>query len=172
MTTIDDLEDARQDLETLLTDVLYSVVGEEAYPTDDPLPTGPLASSRLAAHDELEDSYLGIRVRVGAVMARLLASRMMAVGDPFPDDLLDAVGELGNIVGGNVKTLLFHTARLSLPIADLADQDGDLDAGTSGITVRAQVFGQVAELALIPGAPIAGLFWPPSMADEVMESSS
>lgn len=171
MTTIDELEDARQDLETLLTDVLYSVVGEEAYPTDDPLPGGPVAASRLAAHDELEDSYLGIKVRVGAVLARLLASRMMAVGDPSPDDLLDAVGELGNIIGGNVKTLLFHTARLSLPVADLADQSRD-PAESGAMVVKAQVFGQVAELALVPDAPVDGLFWPPSVADEVMESSS
>lgn len=173
MTTVDELEDVRQDLETLLTDVLYSVVGEEAYPTDDPLPGGPLAASRLAAHDELADSYLGIQVRVGAVLARLLASRMMAVGDPSPDDLLDAVGELGNIIGGNVKTLMFHTARLSLPVADLTDQRYDDEMSPKGgVTVRAQVFGQVAELALIPDAPIDGLIWPPSVVDDVMESSS
>lgn len=171
MTTIDELEDVRQDLETLLTDVLYSVVGEEAYPTDDSLPHGPVASSRLSAHDMLVDTYLGIHVRVGAVLARLLASRMMAVGDPSPDDLLDAVGELGNIIGGNVKTLLFHTARLSLPVADLADEGTDPDLEIPGIVVRAQVFGQVAELALTPDAPVDGLFWPPSV-DDVMESSS
>jgi hypothetical protein len=170
MTTIDELEDARQDLETLLTDVLYSVVGEEAYSTDEPLPHGPVATSRLSAHDELEDAYLGIQVRVGAVLARLLASRMMAVGDPSPDELLDAVGELGNIIGGNVKTLMFHTARLSLPIADLAD---DVTAGEAApaVKVRAHVLGQVAELALTPDAPIDGLFWPPSVADDVMENT-
>lgn len=173
MTTVDELEDVRQDLETLLTDVLYSVVGEEAYPTDDPLPGGPLATSRLAAHDELEDSYLGMQIRVGAVLARLLASRMMAVGNPLPEDLLDAVGELGNIIGGNVKTLMFHTARLSLPVADLTDAGGsDPGAAASGMTVRAQVFGQVAELSLVPDAPVDGLFWPPSVVDDVMESSS
>jgi hypothetical protein len=172
VTTIDELEDVRQDLETLLTDVLYSVVGEEAYPTDDPLPHGPVASARLSAHDMLLDAYLGIHVRVGAVLARLLASRMMAVGDPSPDDLLDAVGELGNIIGGNVKTLLFHTARLSLPVADLADEGTDPDLEIPGVVVRAQVFGQVAELALIPDAPVDGLFWPPSAVDDVMESSS
>ncbi len=172
MTTIDELEDVRPDLETLLTDVLYSVVGEEAYPTDDDLPHGPMATSRLAAHDELEDTYLGMHIRVGAVLARLLASRMMSVGDPSPEDLLDAVGELGNIIGGNVKTLMFHTARLSLPVADLADQGTDPDAELPGVTVRAQVFGQVAELALIPDAPIDGLFWPPSVTDDVMESTS
>lgn len=171
MTTVDELEDVRQDLETLLTDVLYSVVGEEAYPTDEPLPGGPLATSRLAAHDELANDYLGMHIRVGAVLARLLASRMMAVGDPSPEDLLDAVGELGNIIGGNVKTLMFHTARLSLPVADLADQ-AELGAVNGGVTVRAQVFGQVAELALTPDAPIDGLIWPPSVMDDVMESGS
>jgi chemotaxis protein CheX len=172
VTTVDELEDVRADLEILLTDVLYSVVGEEAYPTDEPLSLGPLAISRLAAHDELADTHLSMQVRVGAVLARLLASRMMAVGDPSPDDLLDAVGELGNIIGGNVKTLLFHTARLSLPVADLIDRGTDPDLEVRGVTVRAQVFGQVAELALIPDAPVDGLFWPPSVVDDVMEGSS
>lgn len=173
MTTVEELEDVLQDLETLLTDVLYSVVGEEAYTTDDPLPEGPLATSWMAAHDELEDSYLGMQIRVGAVLARLLASRMMAVGNPLPEDLLDAVGELGNIIGGNVKTLMFHTARLSLPVADLADS-GRSDLGSLGarVTVRAQVFGQVAELSMIPDASVDGLLWPPSVVDDVMESSS
>ncbi len=169
MTTIDDLEDARQDLETLLTDVLYSVLGEEAYPSLDPIPPGPVATSRLAAHDELTDSYLGIEVRVGAVLARLLASRMMAVGDPSPDDLIDTVGELGNIIGGNVKTLLFHTARLSLPVAELAGSLHDPAGAT--VCVRASVFGQVAEMQLVPDSAADGLYWPPSaVLDEVVES--
>jgi Chemotaxis phosphatase CheX len=172
VTTVDELEEVRQDLETLLTDVLYSVVGEEAYPTEDPLPGGPVATSRLSAHDELSGTYLGMKIRVGAVLARLLASRMMAVGDPSPEDLLDAVGELGNIIGGNVKTLMFHTARLSLPVADLADQGAEPGSRLPAMTVRAQVFGQVAELAVIPDAPVDGLFWPPSVVDDVMESSS
>jgi hypothetical protein len=65
---------------------------------------------------------------------------------------------------------MFHTARLSLPVADLADPS-ELGAGSGGITVRAQVFGQVAELALTPDAPIDGLIWPPAVVDDVMESS-
>lgn len=168
MTTIDELEDARQDLESLLTDVLYSVLGEEAYPSLDPLPPGPVAASRLAAHDELEDSFLGIEVRVGAVLARLLASRMMAVGDPSPDDLIDTVGELGNIIGGNVKTLMFHTARLSLPVAELSAEQGTTERDCT--RVSASVFGQVAELTLIPNAAVDGLYWPPSVEDEALET--
>lgn len=171
MTTIDDLEDAQQDLESLLTDVLYSVLGEEAYPSLDALPAGPVATSWLAAHDELEDTFLGIEVRVGAVLARLLASRMMAAGDPSPDDLIDTVGELGNIIGGNVKTLLFHTARLSLPVAELAATPDDRPGAS--VCVRASVFGQVAELQLIPDAPVDGLYWPPSVVvDEAVESET
>lgn len=168
MTTIDDLEDARAELETLLTDVLSSVFGEQAYPTDDRLPRGPVATSRLAAHDQLDNGFLGIEMHIGSVLARLLASRMMAVGDPCPGDLLDAVGELGNIVAGNVKTLLFHTARLSLPVAELAEA-GDRRPPRA-VVIRAEVFGQVAELSLVPDVAVEGLTWPPSVLEEVLGS--
>jgi hypothetical protein len=171
MSRIDELEDARQDLESLLLDVLDSTLGEEAFTTDEPLPSGPLATSRLSIHDEVQDTYLGIEVRVGAVLARLLASKMMAAGDPSPDDLLDAVGELGNIVGGNVKTLLYHTARLSLPMADLNSRTGlgDPDDPSTTMRVAASVFGQTAQMVLTPGAPADGLYWPPSQDDEALE---
>jgi len=171
MTAIDDLEDARQDLESLLLDVLNSTLGEEAFTTDEPLPPGPIATSRLSIHDEVEDAYLGIEVRVGAVLARLLASKMMAAGDPTPDDLLDAVGELGNIVGGNVKTLLYHTARLSLPMADLnaeIGQESEEDLHGS-LRIAASAFGQTAQVTLTPDAPVDGLYWPPSQEDEALE---
>ena len=53
---------------------------------------------------------LGVQVRVSSVLGQRLAARMFACEEPGRDDLLDAVGELGNIAGGNVKSLLF-TAR-------------------------------------------------------------
>lgn len=171
MTSFDELEDAREDLEALLLDVLGSVLGEEAYPIEDGLAPGPVATSTLSIHDELTDVYLGVEVRVGAVLARLLASRMMAAGDPSPDDLLDAVGELGNIAGGNVKSLLFHTARLSLPTAELTERADDVDEDEA-VSVRAAVLGQVAELVLTPGSSIEGLYWPPKQPDEILESQS
>jgi hypothetical protein len=167
VTTIDELEDVREDLESLLLDVLNSVLGEDAYPVEETIPTGPVAISRLAIHDEIEDSYLGVEIRVGTILGRLLASRMMMAGDPSPDDLLDAVGELGNMAGGNVKTLLFHTARLSLPNAELTE--ADIGAPDTGLTVRAGVFGQVAELSVVPDAHPDGLYWPPSMTQEELE---
>jgi hypothetical protein len=166
VTTIEELEDAREDLESLLSDVLISVLGEEAYPTEDPLAPGPIASAHLAAHDQIEHSYLGIQIRLGAVLARILAGRMMSIGDPGPDDLVDTVGELGNILGGNVKTLFFQSARLSLPVAELGGAGQVFD---QGIRVAASVFGQAVELLLQPDISVDDLYWPPSMRDEVLE---
>jgi hypothetical protein len=163
---MEELEDVRGDLESLLMDVLFSTLGEEACPTEEPMTPGPTASGHLAAHDMLDDSYLGIQVRLGAVLARMLAGRMMAIGDPGPDDLVDTVGELGNILGGNVKTLLFQSARLSLPVAELGGMGPVLDGG---VRVAASVFGQVVELLLQPDTSTDGLYWPSSMQDEVLE---
>ena len=169
MITVDELEAARPDLEDLLTEVLTSVFGEQAHPVDDELPDGDQASARLAVADQADGGHLGVRVRTGAVLSRLLASRMFSAGDPGPDDLLDAVGELGNIAAGNVKSLFFASARLSLPDPAL----GASHAGTAGAgapegstTVRAAVLGQVVELALTPGAPPDGLTWPPPTSDD------
>jgi chemotaxis protein CheX len=40
-----------------------------------------------------------------------------------PDELRDAVGEVANILGGNVKTLIAGKCRLSLPsVAEVEDQ--------------------------------------------------
>lgn len=160
MTRTDELEEVREDLEVLLIDVLTSVLSEEAYVCDDDLPHGVIATSRLAIHDESDDSYLGLEIRVGAVLARLMASRMLSIGDTSPEDMLDAVGEFGNIVGGNVKTLLFQTARLSLPLAELAE--GAATPPVGSFIVRAAVLGQVAELALIPDPSHADFYWPTS----------
>ena len=58
MSAIDEFEAARDDLEALLIEVLGTVAGEEAMPVwDEVLPQGPVVSSRLAIHDEDDDSY-------------------------------------------------------------------------------------------------------------------
>jgi hypothetical protein len=74
------------------------------------------------------------------------------------------VGELGNISGGNVKSLLCNHARLSLPVAEVTDVP-PADAGGE-MYVRAQVLGQVVELGVYPTAEVSGLYWPPHAAGE------
>ncbi|WP_088290615.1 chemotaxis protein CheX [Kineosporia sp. A_224] len=169
MSAIDEFEEAREDLEALLIEVLGSVFSEEAMPVwDDALPPGPIVSSRLAIHDEVDDSYTMVEVRTSAIVARVLASRMLLTADPGPDDLLDAVGELGNIAGGNVKSLLRHSCRLSLPLAEMTDDAAAPDV--DGVTVRAAVLGQVVELTVHLAGDIEGLTWPGSASEEVVET--
>lgn len=176
MITHDELEFARPDLEALLLEVLTSVFTEEAYPDDSPLPDGDLVTARLSILEEAGDSHLGVEIRTGGVLARLLAWRMFGADDPREPDLLDAVGELGNIAAGNVKSLLFHAARLSLPGARLAgvlanDPPGaPADGRFAPVTVGAAVLGQVVRLTLTPGADPDGLTWPPTTDDELLET--
>jgi chemotaxis protein CheX len=163
VSVIDEFEAARDDLESLLIEVLGTVAGEEAMPVwhDEFLPPGPVVSSRLAIHDEDDDSYTMVSIRTSSIVARVLASRMLLTPDPGPDDLLDAVGELGNIAGGNVKSLLRHSCRLSLPTAQVTEHRGD-DQRPGGVTVRAAVLGQVVELSVDVADDVTGLYWPGS----------
>ncbi|MCU7727139.1 chemotaxis protein CheX [Actinoplanes sp. KI2] len=46
----------------------------------------------------------------------------MEIDDVSPEDLEDTLGELANIVGGNVKAMLPHGALLSLPQVTLAPE--------------------------------------------------
>jgi len=174
MSVFTDLDDhARADLDTILTDVLSSVLAEEAIATHNQLPQGPLAVARLAIHDQLADGYAVVEVRAGVSLARVIAARMMSVAAPAPEDIVDAVAELGNIAGGNVKTLLCHHARLSLPASEITEQApfAEPEPHDGGAYVRAMVLGHVAQLAIRPDAAIDGLIWPPSSPDEILERS-
>jgi chemotaxis protein CheX len=163
-----------QDLEELLVEVLGSVFGEEAVPAwDEPLGAPPLAGSRIGIDSGRDEEGHGtvVEVRVGAVLARLLAGRMFGAANPSPEDLLDAVGELGNIVGGNVKTMLHTHARLSLPSSRLQEDPPD-PGGDGEVRARAVVLGQVAELVVCPRESLEGLEWPPvGQDDDVMEGA-
>jgi chemotaxis protein CheX len=171
VSAIDEFEAAREHLEALLIEVLGTVAGEEAIPVwDQGLPPGPVVSSRLAIHDEEDDSYTMVSIRTSSIVARVLASRMLLTPDPGADDLLDAVGELGNIAGGNVKSLLRHSCRLSLPTAEVTETSDD-EEHPGGVTVLALVLGQVVELSVDVAGDVSGLYWPGAMpAPDALET--
>ena len=166
-------EHTRADLDLILTDVLSSVLAEEAVPTHHQLPQGPLAVARLAIHDQLDHGYAVVEIRAGVSLAQVIAARMLSVASPTPEDIVDAVAELGNIAGGNVKTLLCHHARLSLPTSEITEQApfAESEPLDGGAYVRAIVLGHVAQLAIRPDAAIDGLIWPPICPDEILERS-
>jgi hypothetical protein len=166
MTTFDALVATQEELDAIVIDVLGSILGEEAAPAYHELPDGQVVSARLAIHDEADDTFAVVEVRVGIALARVMAGRMMYVADPDDDDVLDAVAELGNICGGNVKSLLCQHARL-LPSAEIGSGLPPLSG--AGVRVRAVVLGHLVELAVIPGAPVEGLDWPPVATDDELE---
>lgn len=63
-------------------------------------------------------------VTCSVLAARLVAAAMLGLdhGDVTPDDVMDATGELANVLGGNVKTLLPQPSVLSLPQVVLGDR--------------------------------------------------
>lgn len=66
-----------------------------------------------------------VMVGCSHALARRTAGKMfgMPADDISSDELRDAVGEVANIIGGNVKTLIAGKARLSLPVvAEIDDQ--------------------------------------------------
>ncbi|MGZ4613874.1 MAG: chemotaxis protein CheX [Kineosporiaceae bacterium] len=189
MTVLHELDQAREDLEAVLADVLRVTFGEEpcvlpagvqdaAHTWPEPSAGGtdadhaaPIASAVLAIRDDTEGIRLGVRLCVPATLAHRLAARMFASDEPTSDDVLDALGELANIAGGNVKALLFTSARLSLPSATLgppalAPRDPQ---GALAMTLRALVLGEVAELTLVPHLDGDDLLWPPTLSPDALE---
>jgi hypothetical protein len=176
MTSSRALEREREDLEGVFADVVASAFGEPAEVvatgTEPDADVVGGAAALLSIHDESDDTYLGVHVRVSPVLARLLAVRLLAREEPSRDDVLEAMAGLGTIAGGALEALLFTAARLSLPSVTL-DEVGLPPAreGSAAPTVlRALVLGEVAELALVPHVDAGGFAWPPRSA--VLEAQS
>jgi hypothetical protein len=144
-----DLESAVPQLEVLLGDLVTAVLGEESIPIfDNRRAAAPAALSRLIVHDHATGGYLVVAVRAPVELIAALATNLLGVPDPAPDDMLDVIAELGNIAAGNVKTLLCSHGRLSLPSSALsASPDDD---PTDSVRAAVDLFGHVLELLLIP----------------------
>ncbi|MFI7586945.1 chemotaxis protein CheX [Spongisporangium articulatum] len=172
LTDLSEWEGLETDLEAILTDVLSSILGEEVLPAWEPAPPGEQALTRLAIHDLRGDGYVEIEILVPMALAKVVAARMLGVAQPLDDDIVDAVAELGNIAGGNVKSVLFEHSRLSLPLPRFELSGGETDRHPEGLVARAAVNGLVAELAVYPVAAALGLQWPPHPeTDSDMESA-
>lgn len=57
-----------------------------------------------------------ISIEVPTVMAEEVTRRMLAVDETPDEDVADAVGELVNMIGGNIKSLMPGPSVLSLPV--------------------------------------------------------
>jgi chemotaxis protein CheX len=103
-------------LETML-DVHPSFLGHD----DPPAPSGRTLSAVIHITGAVDGAVV---LHVTEPFARVAAARMFGI-DPEaagPTDQQDALGEICNVVGGNIKSLLPEPCRLSLPtVIDGAD---------------------------------------------------
>lgn len=102
------------ELQQITLDVWETFLGirpEEVPPT-------PLGPGTLAARVRIMGAWEGtVVLRMPPALARQVGETMFdkAAGTLSDEELRDAVGEIGNMVAGNLKGLLADEARLSLP---------------------------------------------------------
>lgn len=101
------------DVTMLLAEVWASYVDAE------PLVPGPTAASDdcWSATTTVSGAWRGtVSVQLSAEAAQRAAALMVGVAAATTVEVADAVGELANMVGGNVKSLMPDPSSLSLPV--------------------------------------------------------
>lgn len=108
------------DVRELTFTMFESIVGLPVF-ADDVATSAPQLTSSVTISGAWEGS---VRIELGKRLARRLAAAMFETSDPAPTDVVDALGELANVLGGNVKSLLPGPSQLSLPKVAAAAREG------------------------------------------------
>ena len=142
---------ALADVQAITEQVWSSFLGDEEpllprFDTAGAFPADEVWSAAVGVHGGWTGS---ITVELSAAVAESLTRLMLAMADePLADaDIADAVGELVNMIGGNVKSLMSGPSALTLPVvaAGRAAHATDLvevarfDAVWNGEPVRVRV---------------------------------
>jgi chemotaxis protein CheX len=107
-------EPTATDVQMVVEEVWTSFLG-----TEDPLVVGAPADLRAgwSAAVTVTGAWEGmVSVELPTTMAEEVCRRMLGVEDTVDEDVADAVGELVNMIGGNVKSLMPGPSVLSLPV--------------------------------------------------------
>ena len=115
MDTVLELENYRADIMGLSESVFLSMLALEVHPSDEPLHTDlQLITGAVYYAGPWKGAVL---VQCNREQAREFTARLMGIPKPdeINDDVRDAVGELTNILGGNLKPILPHGVGLSMP---------------------------------------------------------
>lgn len=103
------------EVQRIVGDVFQTMLKSEAYATD--LPWEPTRSSVTAAIFFAGTWRGAVMVQTSEHQACQWTSRLMSLPIPeeFTDDVQDALGELVNMIGGNLKSVLPSGVGLSMP---------------------------------------------------------
>lgn len=109
------MEPSNDDICSVTVQVWQNVFGRE------PLPGAPLSSPEaltVSGCVHITGGWEGtVSVATTEVLARSLTEEMFAMdpGEASDEELIDANGEMANMIGGNIKSLLPGPSQLSLP---------------------------------------------------------
>ena len=107
-------EPSYDDVQMVVEEVWSSFLGAE----EPLLPAAPaeLSVGWSAAVTVSGEWHGMVSVELPTGLAEEVTRRMLAVDETFDEDVADAVGELVNMIGGNVKSLMPGPSVLSLPV--------------------------------------------------------
>lgn len=104
------------DVAQIVQEVWSSMLGLEVDPVDIEVEKGEPSVAGSVGVTGATDCLISLEISEAG--ARQLAAAMFGLGedDVSDDDIGDTVGELTNMVGGNIKSLLPEPSTLSLPV--------------------------------------------------------
>lgn len=108
------VEPSMTDVEMVVTEVWSSFMGDQ-----DPLLMGPPTDLNVGWSSAVTVSgewHGMISVELPTGTAEEITRRMLMVDEAADEDVADAVGELVNMIGGGVKSLMPGPSALSLPV--------------------------------------------------------
>jgi chemotaxis protein CheX len=140
------------DIVWIAKDVWSSFLGIDLEPVAPTVPAQRAADEeRLTGVIEVSGAWEGsVEVGCPPATARALAAAMLgsapeAIG---ANDVTDALGELANMVGGNVKSLLPAPSRLSLPVVRAGERPGDGATLASAVELVAPATGDPVSITV------------------------
>lgn len=106
------------DVAQIVREVFSSMLALEVEPIDGEISLEPIGSAVAGSVGVTGATDCLISMEMQDKAARDVAAAMfgMEIAEVSDDDIADAVGELTNMVGGNIKSLLPEPSTLSLPV--------------------------------------------------------
>lgn len=126
-----EVDDDIREIAVSIWETLFSVAlerGAEGERAADPVVTGCV---------HIDGAWHGaVMLHCGVELAGLLAGELFRTPTPTPDEVRDTIGELTNMLAGNIKALLPEPSRISLPAVAFG---ADYDLRVMGTTTVAAV---------------------------------
>jgi chemotaxis protein CheX len=114
------------DVRAVTRDVWEACLASAGEPLEDGTP-GPLEGEVVLAQIRIAGGWSGaVTLEMSSAAATAAARVMLDARAVDPDEVADAVGELVNIIGGNLKSLVPTPSRLSLPGVSRSPEPEDL----------------------------------------------